>query len=151
MHAAIKIATHLIDKGNEKSIGDLTPLKVMKLTYLAHGWMLGMFDKPLVSEDVEAWKYGPVIPELYRETKIYGRNRIPSLDYKIDEPSDEEEHIMNQIISNYGGKSGSRLVVITHSSNTPWYKLTNGGKNVWPGIIIPNEKIEKYYKDLING
>ena len=150
MHSAVKVAAYIISEGNKKSIKDLTPLKVMKLTYLAHGWMLGIFDKPLVSEDVEAWEYGPVIRSLYRETKEYGRNPIPSLDYKIDKLSGDEKNIMEQIIDGYGDTSGSRLVEITHANKTPWYEATNGGEDVHPGIFISNEKIKQYYRGLLD-
>ena len=33
--------------------------------------------KDLFSDRIEAWKYGPVIPNLCRMTKSYGRNPIP--------------------------------------------------------------------------
>ncbi|MCC7437458.1 MAG: DUF4065 domain-containing protein [Armatimonadetes bacterium] len=43
----------------------LTPMKLLKLVYIAHGWHLGIMGKPLISDEVQAWKYGPVIPKLY--------------------------------------------------------------------------------------
>jgi uncharacterized phage-associated protein len=40
----------------------LTPLQLMKLVYIAHGWMLGIHQRPLIKDHIEAWKLGPVIP-----------------------------------------------------------------------------------------
>ena len=40
-------------------------IQLVKLVYLAHGWCLGITGKPLLSSQVEAWRYGPVIPEVY--------------------------------------------------------------------------------------
>ena len=151
MRSAIKITKHLIDIGNAESIKDLTPLKVMKLTYLAHGWMLGMFGEPIFGEDVEAWKYGPVIPEVYREIKVYDRQHINSLSdmYKIDDISPKEEHIMDEVIRIYGAFTGLELVNITHAKDTPWDKATDGGKNIRSGIIISNEVTKAYYANLL--
>jgi len=40
----------------------LTPMQVLKLAYIAHGWQLGLHGRPLINEPVEAWKYGPDLP-----------------------------------------------------------------------------------------
>ena len=42
----------------------LSTLQIVELTYLAHGWSFVNFEAPLVSDDVHAWKHGPVYPEL---------------------------------------------------------------------------------------
>src|SRR5690606_31455479 len=55
----------------------LTPLQLMKLTYIAHGYALGSGVGDLFNSRIEAWKYGPVIPDLYHATKSYGRDPIP--------------------------------------------------------------------------
>ena len=34
--------------------GPLTPLQVIKIAYIAHGYLPAIFDKPLVEEAVEA-------------------------------------------------------------------------------------------------
>ena len=44
---------------------DTTPMHVIKLVYLAHGWMLGFTSRALINEAVEAWTYGPVVPSTY--------------------------------------------------------------------------------------
>ena len=50
----------------------LTPMQAIKLVYFAHAWNLGFFQRPLIDEPVEAWKFGTVIPSLYQSLKIYG-------------------------------------------------------------------------------
>ncbi|KQH74402.1 Panacea domain-containing protein [Xylella fastidiosa] len=47
----------------------LTPLQVLKLVYLAHGWCLGVHTQPLIDELVEAWRAGPLIRSLYNVIK----------------------------------------------------------------------------------
>ena len=57
----------------------LTPMEVNKLVYISHGWMLALHDESLISEKIEAWKHGPVIPSLYHKFKMYGAEPIDAL------------------------------------------------------------------------
>src|SRR4051812_38412301 len=65
----------LAEMDNEK----IQPLKMQKLVYFAHGWYMAFMGdpiKPLLDEYVEAWQYGPVIPDLYHAFKSFGSNPI---------------------------------------------------------------------------
>ena len=55
----------------------LTPMQLVKLTYIAHGWSLALSERDLFKNRIEAWRYGPVIPDLYQATKNFGRSEIP--------------------------------------------------------------------------
>ena len=44
-------------------------MKVLKLVYISHGFHLALTNDPLIKENVMAWQYGPVIPELYFQLK----------------------------------------------------------------------------------
>ncbi|HHB81002.1 MAG TPA: DUF4065 domain-containing protein, partial [Aliiroseovarius sp.] len=47
---------------------DGRPLSIMhllKLIYVAHGWYLETRKAPLIFNRIEAWQYGPVIPDVY--------------------------------------------------------------------------------------
>ena len=59
----------------------LTPMQLMKLVYIAYGWYLAMHNARLFDDRIEAWKYGPVIPNLYHATKHFGGNIIPHIPY----------------------------------------------------------------------
>ena len=40
----------------------LTPMQLVKLAYIAYGWYLAIYEKRLFDDRIEAWKYGPIIP-----------------------------------------------------------------------------------------
>lgn len=47
VYPACAVANYFIDKAEEDLIFDLTPLKLMKLVYISHGWCLAIYDVPL--------------------------------------------------------------------------------------------------------
>ena len=61
-----------------QSLPSLTPLKLQKLIYYAHGWHLAIRNAPLIDEVIEAWEYGPVVPNVYHEFKKFGNRPIPT-------------------------------------------------------------------------
>lgn len=75
---SIAVANYFIQKTQDARRA-ITPMKCMKLVIIAHGWHLAKTGKPLLSEPVLAWKYGPGISTLYTEIKEYKDKPIPGL------------------------------------------------------------------------
>ena len=143
-HDARAVANEMIRKGVEES-NSLTPLQVIKLTYLCQAWMLGMFSRRMFYQDIEAWNYGPVIADVYHGVKKYGdrtvRKAIKATPADFDA---DEKHILDQVYRVYGGWTGIKLSQLTHVPESPWYqtKKTNPlGRNA----KIPEELIQDYY------
>ncbi len=126
----------------------LTPLQIIKLTYIAHGWMLALYGRPLITDTVEAWKYGPVIPSLYHALKKYGAGPVTSkisTSFFGDEELDEEERdLIEQVYETYGHRNGIQLSRITHERGTPWYETWTGE----PNEPIANDLIAEHYRQL---
>ncbi len=72
---SIAVANAFLDLA-KKSEEEITHMKLQKLIYIAHGFNLSNFDFPLIDEQVEAWRYGPVIRSVYDEFKSYGHDPI---------------------------------------------------------------------------
>src|SRR5262245_59991994 len=62
----------------------ITPMKLQKLMYFAHGWHLALDTSgdSLIAEDAQAWDYGPVFPHTYYEFKDFGNRPIDRLAVK---------------------------------------------------------------------
>ena len=134
----------------------LTPMKLVKLVYIAHGWHLGLYNKPLISEAVCAWKYGPVIESVYHVFKKYGSNQITAY-YQDEEgkyplPEGNVTIFLDSVWNAYKEFDGIYLSSITHMEGTPWDIVWNrqGGKH-HRSILIPNNLIEKHYRELAHG
>ncbi|MCB6099626.1 Panacea domain-containing protein [Flavobacterium psychrophilum] len=139
------IANYFIKKHSEE--GQLTPMKLLKLVYIAYGWYLASFDsKQLVSEKPVAWRHGPVFPLLYSRLKNYGKNFVkePLYSFKNEEISEEDATFLDKIWNIYGEKDGIYLSALTHQENTPWSLTYPRGENV----TISDDLIEKHYKEM---
>lgn len=130
-----------------------TPMKLMKLVYIGHGFSLGLDGLPLIREGVRAWRYGPVIPDLYQKVKVYGANPITQplrgSIFGSDRGSltERECDIIRQTYDQYGHLNGIELSELTHRAGTPW-SLTwqEGGQ----GTVISPDLIAEYYRKLTN-
>jgi len=132
----------------EKEGNKVDPMKLLKLVYIMHGWHLGFTGKPLINDTIEAWKYGPVIPELYHTIKRFGTSPVdPQLIdlYVKNELDPETSQFVTRIWNIYGEMSGIELSARTHMEGTVWSKTYTGGFNV----VMTNDSIKEHYEDLI--
>ncbi len=126
MYSAFEVANYFIAKSLQTG-KDLSPMKLQKLVYFAHGWYLAMYRKPLINETVEAWRFGPVIPSLYEAFKSYGNNNIllPYKDPLGNVPRIEDIptlEFLDTIWELYADFSAVQLSNSTHEKGTPWYQ-----------------------------
>ncbi len=148
-HNPIQIAEYLLRKtGENDDYNTLTPMQLLKLVYMSHGWMLGLHGRPLINENIEAWQYGPVIPSLYEKIRQFRSSPVVSpliADYNESIFENIEKQLMDQVIEIYRKYSGPALSRLTHASDTPWSRMWNisGWKT-----IIPNDLIEDHYANL---
>lgn len=147
MFPALKVANYFLK--NEP----VSAMKLQKLLYYANGWSLGLTGKPLLREDIQAWNYGPVIPEVYHEFKFFGsdsitrqaENRLGGVSY---EPNFDRgtRRFLDKIWDEYGGIDAMTLSEMTHEPDSPW-DLTPKHHH----SVIPNEIMEEYFRDLLEG
>lgn len=149
MYDVITIADQIL-KIAKRAGRSLTPLQLMKLVYIAHGFSLGLGREDLFQNRIEAWKYGPVIPDLYHATKEFGRGSIPKS--LVDETQDSVDHdtaeFLQDVFNKYGHLTGFSLSNLTHQSGTPWDQVYEDGV---PGIEIPDDLIRQHYEGIVVG
>lgn len=116
-------------------------LKLQKLLYYCQAVSFFLTDKELFSDNIEAWQYGPVVSEVYKEYKSNGFDIILPSD-KIIKLSGKEREIIDLTLSYYGEMSGLELMKKTHKE-FPWLDNYSLGKN----NIIPKEDIKKFAKE----
>lgn len=150
------VARRFHELANDDEKRSLTPLKLMKLVYIAHGWHLGIYKTPLIGEEVYAWQYGPVFPDLYDEIKKFGSDpvmkvgrNILELQAGIEELNPQEIEIVGAVWKGYKHLSAFQLCSLTHMEGTPWSK-TRSEHGEERNVVIERNMIRDYYEGLRN-
>lgn len=60
MYSSFDIAKKILKLAKKDGVS-VDTMKLLKLVYITHGWYLGFNEEPLISDEIQAWKYGPVI------------------------------------------------------------------------------------------
>lgn len=125
---------------------EITNLKIQKLIYYAQGWFLGIHGEPLFSDELEAWRHGPVQPEVYQRFKDFKFNPITE---EPDCPAFSEKRIrkiLDYIIDRYGCYSPFELKKMTHKEQ-PWIDARRGLAPTENGReTIENDSMMKFFE-----
>lgn len=142
MSVSVSAAAYRLCEAMDWSISQLSAQKGI---YLAHMIHLGENDgKPLVSEAFQAWEYGPVLPSLYQDLKMFGRKPIKNVFWLSKaEGGTSEANAIDSVASQIKGISAARLVHITHHPDGAWAKHYAAARN---GVVIPNKDILAEYE-----
>ncbi len=133
----------------------ITQMKVQKMVYFAHGYHLAKYGKPLIQESFEAWKFGPVVPNIYQDFKFYGSKPISDSDYEEYAPKElvnyrfdeDAEDAINYTWEVTKDLSAIALSNWTHQPNSPWSNVYNPEE--W-STLIDNYDIKEYFKELLS-
>jgi uncharacterized phage-associated protein len=143
---AVAVANYFVQKSiNEQK--PISPMKVQKLVYIAHGWHLAVTEEPLIDDKVGAWPFGPVIGSIYKAFSQYARRAI---DRVIDgndlvSPSEDTITILDTVWEKYKNFSATELSNMTHQEGSPWQITYEKGRS----NIIDNELIKCHYKERL--
>lgn len=154
MYNVLTIARFIINYCNENDIV-ISNLKLQKLLYFIQAYFLITFDKTCFRENIEAWDFGPVIPEAYHEFKQYGSGNIPKITRYIVDSSDDcyyeeynstisnnDQKAIEEVIEEFKEYTATDLVKLTHSQD-PWkYVYTPCANN-----IITTKSIKDYFNE----
>lgn len=148
-YTAENVAKYLIYLASQAFVGDnkeregITNLKLQKVLYFAQAYYLSKIGKPLFSDNIEAWEYGPVVPSVYRKFRPNGSNPIICEEDKSS-LSLEDKETLKKVWETFGGYSASRLVDITHA-HIPWQEASQSASK-----IISQKAIKDYYAPMLN-
>ena len=125
-----------------------TPLQIQKLSYIAHGYMLGVHGIPLIRDQAEAWEHGPVFPKVFQEFKRWKFNPIGKVRYTPEPFTEKQDTLLRNVFGSYGRFCGYYLSQITHDNSdtpTPWRQCYIDGARHVP---ISDRTTQEYYARL---
>lgn len=129
---ALDVANYLV--ANYGGETEMTNLKLNKLVYFAQALSLKRYETPLFSDEIQAWSYGPVEPEVYRAFQKYGKSviRHPEGSY---EASVRLHEVAQQVMQTYGELTAFDLVRISHRKGSAWKSVYAPNTN---NVITPD-------------
>lgn len=139
---ARQIANWFVSRARSAS-RTLSIMQLLKLVYIAHGWHLEITKRPLFNNGIQAWRFGPVIPDVYNAFRNQGINvdcEVASTTLPIHA---NDEKLLGQIWDIYGSLSAFQLSELTHEDGGPWDVASKLRGNYAP---IPDELIQKHYE-----
>ena len=133
------VANFFIETAGDES--DMTNLKLNKMLFFAQGVHLARTGTPLFDDPIEAWRYGPVVPDIYYKYNICKNNPIGATGANVDGVfENEEQDTLLDVLREYGKYSAGHLVNKTHESSSPW-------SNTPPNDRISLETMRNYFEN----
>lgn len=141
MYKALDLANYIVAKCAKDGY-PITHLQLQKILYFLQAYFLVNLNKPAFSDEIEAWKYGPVIRCVYNEYSCYGYSKIyEAFDCKLKFEQNEDKEVADYAIENLRRYTASELIEKSHIVGSPWYQIYYSKTENY----IPNELIKKYY------
>jgi len=128
---------------------EISNLRMHKVLYMAHMLYMGKHDGTrLIADDFEAWKYGPVIRNVYYRLKDFGKDSIAPdafSDRNFVESAARAEYLKDAAdmlvdIPSY------ELVDLTHHPRGAWAKVYVANSETRP--VLRDEDIVTEYQEL---
>lgn len=160
------VANFFLKLGFEEEI-EISPMKLQKLLFYAQGWHLGFTGGLLFDEQVECWRYGPVVRSIFDHFREFGSSPIDRLatkhkfvngKWKIVYPkvpnscNQDTKDILTTVWSEYKNYSAFRLSNMTHEEGGPWHTVFIANNQQPPmGTDIPIDVMRDYFKELVGA
>ena len=142
MQGAIAYIFHVIDEAS--------PMALQKLLYYIQGVYSAVSGKLMFSETCEAWRHGPVYPNVYSLLRGFRYSpvddaRFAVLRCKKDLLSAGERQAADLVLGTFGRYGGKALELIALKED-PWVNAREGyGPDESSGAEISNDSIKEYF------
>lgn len=137
---AIDVSNYVIQYLNKKG-QNINHLKLQKLLYYIEAWNMVFLNSPIFADKIEAWQHGPVIRSVWDHFKRFSilYDELPVCETCSCVMSDEQRAIVDDVLDEYGDKTGYYLENLTHSEE-PWRKARQKASQ-----FIDKQFMKQYY------
>lgn len=144
MVTVFDVAKYILEKQ-----GTMSTWKLQKLCYYSQAWHYTWTENRLIAEAFQAWRNGPVCPELFAVHKGKFMITADEIQGDPDKLNDDEKESVNIVLEGYGNMDPFELSSLTHLEE-PW-QLARGNlpKEANCDTIISLESMGTYYGSLI--
>ena len=154
LFSAKELACYISDYYKEKFSKVISPIKLQKSLYFCFAYWGGFVRNSkqaeteitieksdwLFDENIEAWVYGPVVPDVYHDD-----NLMSNKNEKIFDGNEDVQDFINGILDDILCVSDFKLVEVSHSDNC-WKKNFDPNSERHNVVIDKEDIITEYAK-----
>lgn len=136
MYKAMELSTYIVSKCIKEDC-PISNLQLQKILYYIQKAFLNRGDRAF-SDNIEAWQFGPVVPNVYDHYCGYGAMPISFSSIKYD-VAKEDKQLIDSIVESKRVLAPWDLVEETHKKGSAWdktYKNGSGSHEVIPTELI---------------
>lgn len=163
---AAAAANEFLNLAGVEGIG-IDPMKLQKLLFYGHAYNLAIREAPLFPQDFEAWSWGPVVRDIYFQTREFRRDPVTKrmqeikkvgdgpLDFHFVIPAGVEDPETKAFIKSawdaYKDYTGIQLSNATHAPGEPWTIIRDRFGSLDNKPTIPNDLIADIFKKKLES
>ncbi|GAA0731770.1 Panacea domain-containing protein [Clostridium oceanicum] len=156
-YEAIDIAQYVINYSIDRG-KPISNLKLQKVLYYIQAAFLVNRNNPCFKEDIQNWRHGPVVPEVYKRYKIYSNREINEkqtghselaldedsnlytkiVEFREDKICEKDKILIKKVVDSYLDVEPWEMVKKTHHED-PWIYTSRAEQ-------ISIESIREYFK-----
>lgn len=141
MYDVLSVCKFIISNEDENG-RSVSNLRLQKLLYFIQGQFLIERNELCFHNEIEAWKYGPVVPDAYRVYKFYGSSSIQEND-NDSEIDDAFAELIERTLEEGSSFTTGQLIEQSHIEGGPWEKnYCEGYKK-----IIPESDMRSFFRE----
>lgn len=119
MSTAAKVAEYIIYEAQKRK-NPVTNIKLQKLLYFTQGVYLAKYNKLAFEDNIIAWKYGPVIKDIYYKYSLYGAEPIIVVEEYDSKISLMLINAINIVLESFLDVNQTDLIEETIKPGSPW-------------------------------
>lgn len=141
---AIDVANAILEIAEREKLSISNP-HLQKVLWYAQGFSFAFDEQPIFDDDFEAWKYGPVIPNVYNRLRRWGAMPVrPEREGTLKTFPEKVQELLENTTQVVGRKDPWGLVDKV-KGEAPWKNNYRTGES----RIIPKKEIESYFKSAM--
>lgn len=145
MADVLDVAAYILERH-----GPMTAMKLHKLLYYSQAWHLVWDEEPLFGARIEAWRQGPVIPDVYRcHRGAFNLSKAPLAGGNSEHLAQNEAETIEAILRDYGDWTAYELSRRSH--NEPPWKEARGDlpRDASSDTEITHDAMYEYYQSAV--
>lgn len=144
MYRAIDIADYIVERCANTG-RPVTNLQLQKILYYVQLNFMRTFNKCAFEDDIQAWRHGPAVKEVYYKYNTWGRHKIVPRAVQAAKETflEKDRELIDRVTDACVLLGPWELVERSHKIGGPWQQSFDGSLDK----VIPKEIMQRYARE----